>query len=136
MTITNEECRTIWKDAKMYPDEGMVDLFLSELTICPAGILGKYRNTLLKIILYLGKSTCSGDSGGSMAFSTKENGISTSYIIGVMSFAPRLLNACGSKEPHVLTRVAPYVDWIRAKIEGEQPPRCRKYWSSNSCACC
>lgn len=121
-TVTNEECRTIWKEAKMYADEWKVDLFLSDLTICPAGILGK--------------STCTGDSGGSMAFSIKQNGKLTSYIIGVMSFGPLLSNSCGSKVPHVLTRVAPYVDWIRTKMEGEQPPRCSKYWSSKSCACC
>ena len=69
-----------------------------------------------------------------MAFTINEKAKSTSYIIGVMSFGP--FSGCGSKEPHVLTRVSHYVDWIRTKMDGEQPPRCGKYWSSESCACC
>ena len=60
----------------------------------------------------LDSAVCSGDSGGPLVAS---NG-SRDAVIGIVSYGPH----CSSPEPSVYTRVAPFVEWIRAAMRSSR----------------
>ena len=70
-----------------------------------------YKYLLLIILIYLGKDSCGGDSGGPMVV-RKPSG--SWYQAGIVSFGPK---RCGIGRPGVYTKVSKYLDWIRNSLE-------------------
>ena len=83
----------------------------STKTMCPTYNSIWHISLLLIILIYPGKDSCGGDSGGPMVV-RKPSG--SWYQAGIVSFGPK---RCGIGRPGVYTKVSKYLDWIRNTLE-------------------
>ena len=79
-----------------------------------AQLIGMTRPFNLVFIYFLGKDSCTGDSGGPIILRELTD---DPYVqIGIVSFS--VGNECGAKNlPGVYTNVESYLDWIDSKLE-------------------
>jgi len=61
--------------------------------------------------MFLGKDSCSGDSGGPLIFQDNPN--DPMFVVGIVSFGT---DPCGEGFPGVYTDTRKYSQWIRSKL--------------------
>ena len=80
----------------------------NKITILYLITIGNRFNVL---IIFLGKDSCSGDSGGPFIYRPKVD--EPWYQMGIVSFGAR---KCGIESPGVYTKVSAYLTWIEMNL--------------------
>lgn len=89
----------------MYANHGQISCFTK--TCC----FTSYEIDRFPIVLFLGKDTCSGDSGGPLIVRNGQD--SPMWLSGIVSFGT---HTCGAGKPAVFTNIKHFIPWIQANL--------------------